>query len=269
MDVGAFNNHTSKNYKMYGSSNFTPLDYDRTSKHMLNKFIKLHDASAYHVEDFVPTGVLAAQIAKHTNKIINTRSRALFVNKFTRHGLKARAMKAYATSLGKFHTDDLNKVNIPDFLNSYSYKRLLYGFGYCISIGGERRVPLTYKFARVEKRAKYGLYLNNSFDWESTEAVFNMMARWAPIRALVINKVSKQVYKFTRGKSGRYTASIKHIGPNLKFSYMQRSFKMSYRFSQRASFRMRLYEVLYGAVVEPKTTLGFVSRRLAGDRVLR
>lgn len=243
-----------------------PINRQYSNKRQHRSFVKLHAMRAYDIYDFSRKDFKNQQNNYSKDEVSHKRTRALFINKFTVHGYKARSQKMYARALKTLQIKYLNKISLPYLFMQVSFMKTLF-FSKKNFTFSMKKFYAQYHYNRkyLFKLSKFGLKLQFNFDWENTDAVFSMMARWAPQRALVVNKVSKIVYKNTRGKSGHYSATIKYISPERRFGYMQRYFKQTWQFSTKHSFYQKYIDVLYGAMIEPKLSLGYVYNRFEKD----
>lgn len=246
-----------------------PLSYDVFPRSFAPSFIELYKKQPYSIWEILPTAIVTERKKLYTGAPNLRRTGPQIINKFTKHGLKARAQRAYGKGLANLHALYLNKATIQQAQLLVGRAALITNQSCAIRLQKQIRMQVVY-LARVSKYvSKFGLALSTRFDWESTYATYDIMARWAPVRAVVINRVSKQIYKSTRGRTGRYSATIMHISKTRKFQYMQTYYKYMFRFSKYSTFSGKFFDVLYSIVVEPKTSLGYLYGRASGDLITK
>eukprot|EP00826_Nyctotherus_ovalis_P025765 TRINITY_DN19_c0_g1_i10.p2 TRINITY_DN19_c0_g1~~TRINITY_DN19_c0_g1_i10.p2 ORF type:complete len:306 (-),score=-93.46 TRINITY_DN19_c0_g1_i10:2340-3257(-) len=236
-----------------------PLVEPRGVSDMVSEFNKPRDTELYPISLFMQQLFTEKRILSkaHHNYLAN---RATFINKFTRHGFKARSQKGFAVALAKVHALYFNKLRPSDLIQRKptSIYGTLHDTG--ISLENMPRVMLYTYFKYLKHITKFGLFLTDTYSCENTAMVYNTMVNCAPSRALIVQRVSKQVYKNTRGKSGRYTTKIVQLPTTRIYNYMLTYYKYTCRFSLSNTFEGRYFDVLYAIVVEPKAALGYIYR---------
>lgn len=219
-----------------------------------SRFAKLGDRTSY-VFDTTISGV-SSNIRRFKRHGLVSAYRALYINKFTVHGYKERSLKFYAKALNRVHQLYNVSASIVNILAGLDLSNAYYGAYSNVLIGTklyQTRRLLDVDAQLLHKRCES---LQLELCWEDTSAVFDMMRKYAPDVGLVVTRVSKVIYKNTRGKSGRYVGNLRVLRDSVKFQYMQRYIKQGWRFSQLTCFSDKMFESLYKTVVAPELSLG-------------
>lgn len=186
-----------------GSAHKAALSTGLTESLRCQNFVRLHDVVLYHSDLYI-------NCRKYVDKerfvvgVKRSRRRAPLANKFTIHGLKERALKYYAKALSFYYIMVRESLTAHDFMLHGVINEFIFFKKYIKRVGKFIR-PRLYTKKRFLNRSSSQLSSTGLFiNLENTEFIYKQLRRNTPPYALDISRVSKQVYKSTRGKSGRY-----------------------------------------------------------------
>lgn len=203
-----------------------PLTSANTIELKCQNFVRLYDTSVYHSDVYVGARAYTERTTKNSG-VQRSRVRAPFINKFTTRGCKERSLKYFARALAVYvliYRDALMAADL--LLHERALLYLLFKRD-LFRINGTHRMYLGLARDQIGQNVYFKVDRSPFVNIENTEFIFSQASLYAPIYTFDLNKVSKQVYKSTRGKAGKYVLKLKYLRHDKCFPYMFRYVKHS------------------------------------------
>nr|ADN85895.1 ribosomal protein S4 [Nyctotherus ovalis] len=137
-----------------------PLSYDVFPRSFAPSFVELYKKQPYSIWEILPTAIVTERKKLYTGAPNLRRTGPQIINKFTKHGLKARAQRAYGKGLANLHALYLNKATIQQAQLLVGRAALITNQSCAIRLQKQIRMQVVY-LARVSKYvSKFGLALS-------------------------------------------------------------------------------------------------------------
>lgn len=101
-------------------------------------------------------------------------------------------------------------------------------------------------------------FSKNLLHFKLVDFIFNIN----PIFIFRFNKIDKKIWKYSRGKSGRYKCVFKYIPVYKRLNFIFLVFKKDFIFSKIKKFKQKLSFLIYSLVIN-HTSLVFNIKRFA------
>lgn len=214
----------------------TPFDFEQeqtfyafSSKKKLHRFFaKRHRSLTHtltmkiliHKREFDEAPI---DVARLTNYLMRRGQKTKFLKALTSNFLNYKMSKGVDHPLSNpLHT--INFKNIPQFLSGHYFTDL------CMVEAIQLRKPIT-----------------------THDVIFTHINSFLPSFALISERVSKKVRKFTRGKSGRYTRFWVYLPPHKRQSWVCQQLAREIRFGVEKKLRVRIGTTLQTLISDPST----------------
>lgn len=113
------------------------------------------------------------------------------------------------------------------------------------------------------------LFIDILTNWNDKKIFFRNLYDLLPTFCFYIYKVDKQIFKNTRGKSGKYTFIWKYVAPYKRQFLVMFWLAKELRITPGRAFHNRLLQLMHTFVFNPQNTLAFKAKKFSHNYVYR
>ena len=222
-----------------------------------NYFNKLHDSRWLRYKNFIKY-FTSKKGTNSSNKIDNTRSNALFINRFVKHGKQRKAAKAFSVALSML---------LQFYKTIYCERSQLFEIVSNLYIIKQLSNCKTFNF--IKFTADYSNFNNNNIflikkakknltsTFLTANYFINRLWDFSPIYTLVVKRVDKQRYKNMRGKIGRFETSLTKVTPRRRLSIGLQALKYDWISHGDKTYAAKFFRIMQLLSFKPENTWGY------------
>lgn len=270
-------NLTLEFYKNFNDSNKmmpSVINFNKSDISFLNEYLYLKNSS--FIKFFI-NNMIDIPICFKKSISLKTRSFELPILKFTnflmKQGKKEKIMRLIFSCFRFFFKNTLNK-NLKDssfffsWFNLYMFKLNLihtwtFNNNFYSNFKFEELLHLNYNniYSNNDKIINTSLFIRNY--------LYFLLSKVSPIFSFFIYSVDKNIRKYSRGKSGKYTFIWKFIAPYKRTHLAVRWLIKDIKFNQNKSFKGRLNKTFDDLLFAPEKTFSWKSKIFSHNYVFK